>query len=114
MAKLEQKMIFRFGKSKKGFTLLEVLVSVIIFGIAFTAILKIQSKNISAIYESIQKLEALNYFKESFYGISQEKQKKFKITKERKETDFGLKETKYIIFDKNTEKKILIIKVYEE
>lgn len=105
-------MISQSG-TNKGFTLLEVLVGIVIFSIAFTVLIKIQSENISGIYNSIKKTKALNFFNESYYNIKKENPE-FTIHQESKDTVFGLKEIDYTVLDKKTGKPILKLRVYEE
>jgi prepilin-type N-terminal cleavage/methylation domain-containing protein len=105
-------MIYLYGKNK-GFTLLEVLIGIVIFSVVFTVLIRIQSENISGVYNSIRKVKALNFFKEKYYNIKSESPD-FRIEKKQKDTVFGLKEINYTIIDRKTKKPILDLKTYEE
>ncbi|WP_456401659.1 type IV pilus modification PilV family protein [Persephonella sp.] len=110
-------MIYQFGKNnQEGFSLLEVLVAVTIFAVAFTLLIKIQSTNIARIDESIKKLEGIRYFKEEFYLIPNRTipEDRYIIKEKKEKIDFGINEITYTIIEKNTGKKIIEIKSYEK
>ena len=116
MENLEQKMIYQYGKSnQEGFTLLEIVVALTIFAVAFAVLIKIQSNNISHIRNSFEKLEAIKFFKEQIYTIPQREtsEDQFSWKEERKRIEFGIKEIRYKIIDRGTGKEILEIKTYE-
>jgi len=114
MANWEQMMISLYGKNNTGFTLLEVVVAITIFAIAFTVLLKIQSQHISDMENQLQRLKALQFFKLKVYNISDKSvdTTRFKMKRESKTIDFGIKQITYIISDKQNQK-ILEIKTYE-
>ena len=115
MVSWEQKMIYPCGmKTNSGFTLLEVVAAVTIFAIAFTVLIKIQSQHIADLQTQFEKLEAMKFFKIKNYKIPAETlTDRFHLKEESKIIDFGIKQTKYTIFDKNNHK-ILEIKTYEK
>ena len=108
-------MIYLSGmKTKSGFTLLEVVVAITIFAIAFTILIKIHSKHIADFHRQIEKLEAIKYFKIYNYKIPNEIiSDKFQITQQTTVIDYGIKQITYSILNKEKEK-ILEIKTYEK
>ncbi|WP_297455725.1 prepilin-type N-terminal cleavage/methylation domain-containing protein [Persephonella sp.] len=115
MENWEQMMIYPYGmKTNSGFTLLEVVAAVTIFAIAFTVLIKIQSKHIADLQTQFEKLQALKFFKIKTYKIPGETlTDRFHLKEESKTIDFGIRQIKYTIFDKN-QHKILEIKTYEK
>lgn len=97
----------------RGFTLLEVLIAVVILAVSLTVLIDIQSRYISRVNQSLERLEALDFFKRDFYRIGK-KTEKFIIKTQRKDLPFGIKEVKNIIFDKKTNKDVLVITTYEK
>ncbi|HHG73575.1 MAG TPA: prepilin-type N-terminal cleavage/methylation domain-containing protein [Persephonella sp.] len=109
-------MIYLSGiKTNSGFTLLEVIVAITIFAIAFTVLIKIQFHHITDIQKQIERLEALKYFKIRNLKIPGEitTDDRFKIRQETRTIDFGIKQTTYTVFDKQN-RPVLEIKTYEK
>ncbi|WP_457621817.1 type IV pilus modification PilV family protein [Persephonella sp.] len=117
MVNLEQKMIYLSGKNnQEGFTLLEVLVAITIFVVAFTVLIKIQTASISEIEKSLKKLEALKFFKEEMYTIPERETSRddFTYRTKKRKIHFGINEIIHTISDRKTGERILEIKTYEE
>jgi len=109
-------MIYQSGKiDQEGFTLLEILVAISIFAVAFTILVKIQTDNISKVEENFKKINALKFFKEEVYTIPERETSKedFGYRVEKKKIQFGINEIIYRITDRKTGEKILEIKTYE-
>lgn len=106
-----------FGMNK-GFTLLEVVVAITIFLVAFSVLIKMQVNNISKIKESFLRLDALEYAKVYREGLSNKSELKtineFEIKESSKTIDFGVKEVNIQVIEKSTGKTILTLKTYEE
>lgn len=110
-------MIYRSGMNK-GFTLLEVVVAITIFLVAFSVLVKMQVNNISKIEESFLRLDALEYAKVYREGLVNKSEFKtineFEIKESSKTIDFGVKEVTIQVIKKFTGKIILTLKIYEE
>ena len=62
-------MIYLSGNSK-GFTLLEVLVTLVLFSTVFTLLIELESNHIKRVYKNIEKLKALEYWQEYKAGLN--------------------------------------------
>ena len=112
MEKLELMMISQYGTNKKGFTLLEVLVAIVILAFSFAILLKYQTTHIKNISLNFQKLEALKFFKIYYYGLKVDSNR-FSIKKSIKYLPYNLRQVDNIILDRDTTKPILTITTYE-
>lgn len=110
-------MIYQSGMNK-GFTLLEVVVAITIFLVAFSVLIKMQVNNIHKIEESFLRLYALEYAKVYREGLTNKSELKtineFEIKESSKTIDFGVKEVNVQVIEKSTGKTILTLKTYEE
>lgn len=117
MVNLEQKMIFQCGMNK-GFTLLEVVVAITIFLVAFSVLIKMQVNNIHKIEENLLKINALEYAKIYFYGLTNKSEIKplneFEVKETTKTIDFGIREINIQVIEKSTGETILNLKTYEK
>lgn len=99
--------------NEKGFTLLEVLVAVVILAVSLSVLLDIQSNYIKRVDTDFQRLEALDFFKKNFYGLSIQNDK-FSIKTEKQMLPYNIKEVENKIINKKTGKEILEITTYEK
>ncbi len=98
---------------QEGFTLLEVLVAIVILAVSLTVLIDVQSRYISRVSQSYERLEALDFFKRDFYRM-RKKTDRFSIKVQKETLPFGIKEVRNIIFDKKTQKEVLVITTYEK
>ncbi len=98
----------------KGFTLLEVLISILIFAISITILLEIESNYIRWINRNNLELKAIQFFKKYNFGYAPYLDENFTIKREIINREEGFKEIKNKIIYRKTGETVLVITTYQK